>query len=61
MFVDTRMRYTGANDWHRAGWHADDGVNHLEGTSPVEGMFGDFAAAKYSASELKAVRCNSVT
>jgi hypothetical protein len=45
MFVDTGTLYTGANDSHRAGACADDGANHLVRTSPVSGMFGDFAAA----------------
>jgi hypothetical protein len=45
MFVDTGLLHAGANDSHRAGLHADDGANHLAGTSPVAGMFGDFAAA----------------
>jgi hypothetical protein len=45
MFVNTGTLHTGANDSHRAGEHAHDGANHLSGTSPVSGMFGDFAAA----------------
>lgn len=45
MFVDTGMLHAGAADSHRAGAHADDGANHLASTSPVAGMFGDFAAA----------------
>jgi hypothetical protein len=45
MFVDTGFLHAGANDSHRAGSHADDGANHLAGTSSVAGMFGDFAAA----------------
>jgi hypothetical protein len=46
MFVNTGTLQTGANDSHRAGEHADDGANHLLRTSPVAGMFGDFAAAE---------------
>jgi hypothetical protein len=104
MFVDTGTLHAGANDSHRAGAHADDGANHLARTSPVAGMFGDFAGAdafhgvvaqahthhtvklrvhqqilsdvgdkartvataftemdECNASELKVVRCNSVT
>lgn len=45
MFVDTGLLHLGANDSHRAGGRADDGADHLAGTSPMAGMFGDFAAA----------------
>jgi uncharacterized protein DUF2563 len=45
MFVNTGTLHTGANDSHRAGEHAHDGANHLLATSPVAGMFGNFAAA----------------
>ncbi|EUA42874.1 hypothetical protein I552_7615 [Mycobacterium xenopi 3993] len=45
MFVDTGSLHSGADDSHRAGGHAGDSANHLAGTSPVAGMFGDFAAA----------------
>jgi hypothetical protein len=45
MFVDTGTLHAGANHSHRAGSRADDGANHLARTSPVAGMFGDFAAA----------------
>jgi hypothetical protein len=45
MFVDSGLLHAGASDSHRAGGHADDGANHLARTSPVTGMFGDFAAA----------------
>lgn len=42
MFVDTGLLHGGASESRRAGVHADDGANHLAGTSPVSGMFGDF-------------------
>jgi hypothetical protein len=45
MFVDTGLLHSGATDSYRAGTHADDGANRLARTSPVAGMFGDFAAA----------------
>jgi hypothetical protein len=45
MFVNTALLHSGANDSHRAGWHADDGANQLVRTSPVTGIFGDFEAA----------------
>jgi hypothetical protein len=45
MFVNTAVLHTGANDSHRAAGHADDANSHLARTSPVAGMFGDFAAA----------------
>ncbi|BCQ08445.1 hypothetical protein JMUB5695_01878 [Mycobacterium heckeshornense] len=45
MYVNTGLLHSGADDFHRAGRHADDGANHLAGTTPVRGMFGDFAAA----------------
>jgi hypothetical protein len=46
MFVSTAMLHSGAAESHRASEHAHDSANHLSGTSPVAGMFGDFAAAE---------------
>ncbi|BBY04875.1 DUF2563 family protein [Mycobacterium noviomagense] len=45
MYVNTGLLHSGADDSHRAGQHADNGANHLAGTSPVSGMFGNFDAA----------------
>ncbi|EID13518.1 hypothetical protein MXEN_10911 [Mycobacterium xenopi RIVM700367] len=45
MYVNTGLLHSGADDSHRAGQHANDGVNHLAGMSPLSGMFGDFDAA----------------
>ncbi|HYB39910.1 MAG TPA: DUF2563 family protein [Mycobacterium sp.] len=45
MFVDTGLLHSGASESHRAGGHAHDGADHLSRTSPVGGMFGNFAAA----------------
>ncbi|WP_375484487.1 DUF2563 family protein [uncultured Mycobacterium sp.] len=45
MYVNTGLLHAGTDDSHRAGQHADDGANHLAGTSPVSGMFGNFDAA----------------
>jgi hypothetical protein len=46
MFVDTAMLHSGAAQSHRASEHAQDGANRLSATSPVAGMFGDFADAE---------------
>lgn len=46
MFVDIVLLHSGARESHRSGRHADDGANHLARTSPVTGIFGDFAAAQ---------------
>jgi lipopolysaccharide biosynthesis protein len=45
MFVNTAMLHSGAAESRRASEHAQDGANHLARTSPVAGIFGDFAAA----------------
>jgi hypothetical protein len=45
MFVDTAQLHSGASESRRASEHAQAGVNHLSGATPVAGMFGSFAAA----------------
>jgi hypothetical protein len=45
MFVDTEWLHLGANESHRAGGHAWEGVGHLSRSPVSSGMFGDFGAA----------------
>lgn len=77
MFVDTGTLHAGAAESHRAGSRADEGANHLLGTSPVGWAHqqtlsdvGDQARTvataftrteERNASELNAVRCNCAT
>ncbi|GAB3000731.1 DUF2563 family protein [Mycobacterium bourgelatii] len=46
MFVDIEVLHLGANDAHRAGGHAMDGVGRLLRGPLQAGMFGRFAAAE---------------
>lgn len=46
MFVDTDLLHSGADESHRAGWHAQDGADQLSRGPLVSGMFGGFAAAE---------------
>ncbi len=45
MFVDTGMLHSGASASHEAGGYAQDGADHLSGTSVSGGIFGGFPAA----------------
>jgi len=45
MFVDAAKLHSGADKSYSASEHAQAGANHLAGSSPVSGMFGDFADA----------------
>ena len=45
MFAATAQLHSGASESRRASEHAQAGVNHLSGATPVAGMFGSFAAA----------------
>jgi hypothetical protein len=46
MFVDADLLHSGANESHRAGWHAQDGADQLSRGPLLSGMFGDFTAAE---------------
>ncbi|HET7073371.1 MAG TPA: DUF2563 family protein [Mycobacterium sp.] len=46
MFVDTDLLHSGANESHRAGGHAQDGVEQLSRGPLLWGMFGGFPAAE---------------
>jgi hypothetical protein len=45
MRVDTGKLHSGAADSFRASEHAQAGANHLSGTTPTSGIFGDFPDA----------------
>ncbi len=45
MFVDTEKLHSGADKSYSASEHAQAGANHLAGSPPMSGMFGDFADA----------------
>lgn len=45
MRVDTAKLHSGAAASFRASEHAESGADHLSGTLPLAGMFGDFADA----------------
>ncbi|WIM87102.1 DUF2563 family protein [Candidatus Mycobacterium wuenschmannii] len=45
MRVDTAKLHSGAAGSFRASEHAESAANHLSGSSPVAGMFGDFGEA----------------
>ncbi|WP_090419593.1 DUF2563 family protein [Mycobacterium europaeum] len=45
MFVDTALLHSGGNDSHRAGGHAQEGVDQLARGPLASVMFGDFVAA----------------
>lgn len=45
MFVDTAKLHSGADTSYSASEHAHAGANHLAGSLPVPGMFGDFPDA----------------
>jgi hypothetical protein len=46
MDVDTGFLHSGANQSHRASWHAQEAANHLSRGPLMSGMFGEFAAAE---------------
>ena len=60
MFVNIAMLHSGAAESHRASEHAHDSANHLSGTSPVAGMFGDFAAAEAFHDAVKSAHAHHV-
>ncbi|OBI51757.1 DUF2563 family protein [Mycobacterium sp. E787] len=45
MFVDTDLLHAGADQSHRAGGHAQEGVDRLSRAPLASGMFGAFPAA----------------
>lgn len=45
MFVNTAKLHSGADMSHSASEQAQAGANHLSGSPPAAGMFGDFADA----------------
>ncbi|OBG28410.1 DUF2563 family protein [Mycobacterium sp. E3198] len=46
MFVDTDLLHSGADQSHRAGWHAQEGADRLARAPLAADMFGGFAAAE---------------
>ncbi|BBX73273.1 DUF2563 family protein [Mycobacterium shinjukuense] len=46
MFVDTGLLHSGGEESHRAGEHAQDGVDRLSRGPLLSGMFGEFRAAQ---------------
>jgi hypothetical protein len=71
MLVDTELLHSGANESHRAGGHAQDGVNRLsrahQQVLTALGRKAHHAATEFTdmdernAVKLRAVRCNSAT
>ncbi len=61
MLVDPKMLHAGGNDSHRAGEHAQDGVNALSRGPLSSGMFGEFAAAEAFSAAVSSAHAEHVT